>query len=252
MAKKKKDADEQLDAVDYMDRIGDWVEKNSKIFVTAFVVLVLAVGAFWSYSLYESQQVKSAAKMSGFITRKIELLERAIENAKNPESEEFKSNLEKEIEDLQSRTSELVSKYPSKSLTDLALIKYSGFLDEQGKKEESLKVLDMAKVSPFRKLSGVLLLLKAKHLHRAGQDTESIAAYDRVIAEETWKAFHSEALIQKALLNKKAGDFESAEANLQKAKALNDSGAFYEDAEKYLRLIQYKKNQRAEDTKNNG
>ena len=252
MAKKKKDSDEQLDAVDYMDRIGDWVEKNSKIFVTAFVVIVLSVGAFWSYSLYESQQVKSAAKMSGMITRKIELLEQAIENAKNPESDEFKANLEKEIQDLDSRVSELALKYPSKSLTDLALIKYSGFLDEQGKKEESLNVLETAKISPFRKLSGVLLLLKAKHLHRAGNDKDAIAAYDRVIAEEAWKAFHSEALIQKALLDKKAGDFESAEASLQKVKALNESGAFYEDAEKYLRLIQYKKNKNGKDNKNNG
>jgi predicted negative regulator of RcsB-dependent stress response len=249
---KKNNKDEQMDAVDYMDKIGDWVEKNSKIFIVGFAALVLGVGAFWSYSLYESQQIQSAAKMSGMITRKIELLERAIEDAKNPDSEEFKNNLQTEIKDIQNRVSELSAKYPSKSLTDLALIKVSGFLESRDQIEESLKILEMAKVAPQRKLSGVLLLLKAKVLHRLNKDAEALAVYDKVVSEENWKSFHAEALIQKALLNKKAGDFEAAENNLEKAKALNESGAFFEDAEKYLRLIQYKKNQSKSKAQNNG
>ena len=243
MFKKAKSVEKQMDAVDYMDRIGDWVEKNSKIFVIVFVTLVIGLGAFWSYSLYESQQIQSVAKISGIITRKVELLEQAIKNAKNPKSDDFKDNLSNEIQDLKSRISELALKYPSKSLTDLALIRFSGFLESQNKSDESLKILELAKTSPKRKLSGVLLLLKAKIFHETGSDKEALATYDRILAEENWKSFHAEALIQKALLNKQAGDFESAETNLKKAKTLNDSGAFFEDAEKYLRLIQYKKNQ---------
>ena len=250
---KKKNTEEQMDAVDYMDKIGDWVEKNSKIFIVGFVALVLGVGAFWSYSLYESQQIQSTAKMSGIITRKVTLLEQAIRDAKNPDGEEFKKNLAAEIEDIQKRTSELASKYPSKSLTDLSLIKVSGFLDSQDKSEESLKTLELAKVSPQRKLSGVLLLLKGKVLHKLGKDTEALTTFDEVLAEDNWTSFHAEALIQKALLNKKAGNFEAAETDLQKAKSLNDSGAFFEDADKYLRLIQYEKSKEGSaQTKSNG
>ena len=252
MAKKNKNVEKQMDAVDYMDKIGDWVEKNSKVFIAAFAALVLGVGAFWSYSLYEGMQIKSAAKMSGLVTRKIELLELAIQKAKDPGSNEFKDNLSKEIQDIQDKVLELTSKYPSKSLTDLALIKMSGFLESQGKNEDSLKTLERAKISSHRKLSGVLLLLKAKILHKINNENNALSIYDEVLSQENWKPFHAEALIQKALLNKRAGNFEAAERDLQKAKALNNSGAFFEDAEKYLRLIQYKKNQRTSQVQKNG
>jgi len=252
MSKKNKDAEKQMDAVDYMDKISQWVEKNSKLFIIGFAALVLGVGAFWSYSLYTNQQIQSAAKLSGMVTRKVELLEQAIQGAKNPDSEEFKKNLATEIQDIQKRVSNLATTYPSKSLTDLALVRVSGFLEGQDKSEEALKTLDLAKPSPQRKLSGVLLLMKAKLLHEASRDDEALSTYNEILAQDSWKSFHAEALIQTALLNKKAGDFEAAETNLQKAKTLNDSGAFFEDADKYLRLIQYKKSQNKSETKDQG
>lgn len=256
MAKKKKNEDQPMDTVDYMEKFGDWVEKNSKIFVIAFSVFVLAVGAYWALSLYQNNQITTVAKEAGMITRRVELLEEAIENAKNPESDEFKSNLEKELTSIKTSAHDLVSKYPNQSSTDLALIKVSNFLDTQEKTTEALELLSKSQPSSKRMLSGVLLLLKSKLHHKSGDDTKSISTYEELLKEDQWKSLHAEALIQKALLSKKAGDLESAESDLEKAKTLNESGAFFEDAEKYLRLIKYEKSQGTkstqEDTKDTG
>ena len=241
MSKKNNNTEEKMDTVDYMEKFSDWVEKNSKIFVVTFSIFVLCVGSYWAYSLYENNLMTTVAEESGMLTRQVELLERAIKEAKNPESDEFKSNLEKEIKTLKKLSLDISSRYPSQSSTDLALIKVSGFLDAQGETKMALGILDSSKVSSKRILSGVLLLLKSKLQNKLGQDEDALKNYDKILKEEGWKAFHAEALIQKALLNKVAGDFESAKNALEKAKTLNKSGAFFEDAEKYLKLIQYEK-----------
>jgi len=252
MAKKTKNTDEPMDTVDYMEKFGDWVEKNSKAFVVVFALFVLGVGSYWAYSLYEDVQTSTVAEKSGIITRKVQLLEDAIKGAKNPDSEEFKTNLSKEISSIEKAALDLSADHPNHSSTDLALIKVAGFLDAQDQTDLAIKTLNSAKPSSKRLLSGVLVLLKAKIYHKSGSDSEALNAYDQVLENEGWKSFHAEALIQKALLNKKAGDFESAENALEKAKTLNDSGVFFEDAQKYLRLIKYEKSKTGKKASTNG
>ena len=239
MAKKNKN--ETMDAVDYMEKIGNWIDKNSKIFILAFVALVIGIGAFWSYSLFNSQKTKSVAKLSGTITKKVDLLQTAIEKAKNPESPEYKEKLNSEIEDLNSKVNHLVAKYPSESLTDLTVIRMAGFLESQDQKSKALELLKTATPSTDRKLSGVLLLLKARLLTAEGLQDKALETYNEVINSDNWRSFRAEALIQKALLQKNSGDFDSAKMSLEKAKTLNKTGAFFDDADKYLRLIMYEK-----------
>ncbi len=239
MAKKNKN--ETMDAVDYMEKASNWIDKNSKIFILAFFALVIGIGAFWSYSLFNSQKTKSVAKLSGIITRRVDLLQTAIEKAKDPESPEYKEKLNAEITDLNSKVKELMTKFPSESLTDLTLIRMAGFLESQDQKTKALELLKSAKPSTDRKLSGVLLLLKARLLNEEGSNDKALDTYNEVINSDNWRSFHAEALIQRALLQKNSGDFESAEMSLEKAKTLNKTGAFYDDADKYLRLIMYEK-----------
>lgn len=225
------------DFTEYMDQLGNWVERNSKSFVVFFSVFVLAVGVYWSYSLYKSHKIKNVAKTSGLISKKITLLEEAVNSAKDPEAESFKENLSQEISKIDAEVEALIATYPAESLTDLTLINWAGFLDKQGQTDKALDLLNKSKPAPERKLSALLEIMKAKLYLKTKDQKKALSVFESVLGQEEWKTFHAEALIQKALIEKENGDLVAAKESLERAQALTDSGGFNEDAKKYLRLI---------------
>ena len=225
------------DATEYMDQLGDWVEKNSKSFVIGFSVFVLVIGVYWSYSLYKNHKAKNVAKSSGIITKRITMLDEAVNSAKNPEAEAFKENLNKEISKIDTQVEELITTYPAESLTDLTLINWAGFLDKQGQTQKALDLLNKTKPAAERKLSALVELMRGKLYIKTKDPKKALEVFESVLKKDQWKTFHAEALIQKALIEKESGDMAAAKESLERAQALTDSGAFSEDAKKYLRLI---------------
>lgn len=225
------------DFTEYMDEFGNWVEQNSKSFVIGFSVFVLAIGVYWSYSLYKNHKAKNVAKSSGLITKRITMLDEAVNSAKNPEAESFKENLKNEISKIDAQVDELISTYPAESLTDLTLINWAGFLDKQEQTQKALDLLNKAKPAADRKLSALVEVMKGKLYLKTKDPKKALSSFELVLKKDQWKTFHAEALIQKALIEKESGDMAAAKESLERAQALTDSGAFSEDAKKYLRLI---------------
>lgn len=233
----------KLEITDYMDKLASWIEKNSKLFVASFVGLIVLVGAFWVVSMMKAKKLNAIANESGVVNRRIELLEQAIDKAKDKSAESFKSNKKKQVSSIQSMVDQLVDKYPAANMTDVAVLRWASFLYNDDQKEEAFSVLTKVKASPSRSMSAPIVFLKALILSEKKDYMAAASLYDEVLGAKKWEIFHPEALIQKAMILEAEGKTDEATQLLTKAKDKNKDSKFSKDAAKYLRLIKLKKSQ---------
>lgn len=240
MAKKKEE--EVLDVADYLDKFAEWTEVNAKKIMAGFAVFTLAVAAFWGVSAVQEKALSTAAHETGVVNRKIDLLEKAISEATNKETSEFKTSKDAEITKIHAEALEVISEHSNKAVTDFTIIRWASFLVTEEKQTMALEVLEKAKPSGSRELSATGLFLKAAIVSKQGKLEDSIAAYDTILAESNWKLFHGEALVQKGALLQASGKVDEAITLFDQAKKMNKDSSVAKDAAKYKRLLQLKKN----------
>lgn len=246
MSKKKRSQQEDnQDFLEQMDHFAHWMEKHSKTLMMVFLGFAFVVAAFWSYSAMQNRSLNKAANAAGLLNRKIDLLEKAIANTKEKENPEYKKNLESEVSKLQDEVKKLNNSYPLAATTMFTTVRWASFLDQEQKQpEKALEALSLNQVNSNQELAATLLLLKASLLQKSNEEAKAITVYNDILSNEAWSVFHSEALIKKALLLDKEGKRDEAISLLTKARDKASGSNFSKDAEKYLRLLEVKKNHR--------
>ncbi len=240
--KKERAEEENLDVVDYLDRFANWTEKHAKNIVVGFLGFTLLVVAFWAVSAMKTRALNVAAADTGVVNRRIDLLEKAINETKDKEAAEFKKNKEAEVAKIHTEALDVVSKHVDKSVTDFTAVRWASFLVGEDKNDMALEVLSKSNPSGDRELSAAGLFLKASIFSKQGKSDEAIALYDKVLADAKWEVFHAEAMIQKGTLLNSKGKVDEAIALFDQAKNLKKDSGFSKDAAKYQRLLQLKKN----------
>ncbi len=239
---KTEDDQQKLDVTDYLDRFANWTEKHSKNIVVGFLVFTLLVVGFWGISAMKTRSLNVAAKETGVVNRRVDLLEKAITETTDKSTEAFKKAKETEINKIQQDAVAVIEKHSGTSVADFTAVRWASYLVKEEKEDMALEVLTKANPSPKRELSAAVLFLKAQILIKKEKADEALKAYDEVLSKSAWGLFHAEALIQKGALLEEAGKTDEAIAAFSKAESMNEDSAFAKDASKYKRLLELKKN----------
>ena len=240
----------------------EFLEKNGKIIIAAFFVLI-AVGlvtVFVSNNSKQNEQ-KAQEKLAAIeldFTKYKEQLAKTIQPANSIKDDKKtvveKKNQEKDLAEAQALVLKLrdqlttslnqfISENKKSVATEMASLYLSEILVDQNKNTEALLVLKKME-SSSNALTSVLIQKKiGSLLADNNQCAEALKTWDNLLKSSSAKFAHSEVKIMQSLCYSKMNDLKKAEEILNSVKNDKSEGVaeYAQQAEKILRLIQFKK-----------
>lgn len=214
------------------------VEKNIKSIVVVFLVLVIGGGSIAFVSNKSKTKEKEAQEVY-FLTEKkyFELKEKNEKSATKDKAD---------YSDVKSGFLLMIEKYPKSVAAQMSAIHLANILSSEGKQNDALN--NLKKVENSTK--GIVNYLVSQQIGLLLADTEkcedAIVIWQSLIDKKEASFLHNELKLQQALCYSKTNNLKKAEeilTNLSNQTAnpdLSDSNVSKE-AEKFLRLLQFKK-----------
>jgi hypothetical protein len=223
------------------------VEKQWKLIAAVFVLFVV-VGSFLGFSSSMTAKKEKVAQESYFLTEK-KFLE--AKNKKNKPQDKTDAADDKkaapaDYETLKKDFDKVITDFPHSKAAQMSAVYISDILISENNKSLALATLQKVESTD----SGLVntLLQQQIGLLLADQDkcNEALAVWQKILDRKQASFLHNETKIQQALCYKKLNNNKKAEEILtnlanQKSEKNLESTAASKEAEKYLRLIQFKK-----------
>lgn len=218
------------------------IENNLKTIAIAFVALIIGGGAMAFVSHNSKTQEKAAQESYFLVEKKFYELKAKQETPPNPAAKPEPVDFSQVKADFQ----KVIAAHPKSIAAQMSALNIASILSEEGKTAEALTTLK----SVESKSAGLVSFLVQQQigLLLADQDKcqEAVDVWQKVISNKTAAFLHSELQLQQALCYSKLNDTAKAEAlltNLANQTANPEMGdsTTAKEAEKYLRLLQFKK-----------
>jgi hypothetical protein len=214
------------------------VEKNIKSIVIVFLVLVIGGGSIALVSNKSKTKEKEAQEVY-FLTEK-KYFELKEKNEKSATKDKV------DFSDVKSGFLLMIEKYPKSVAAQMSAIHLANILSSEGKQIDALN--NLKKVENSTK--GMVNFLVSQQIGLLFADTEkcqdAIVIWQSLIDKKEASFLHNELKLQQALCYSKTNDLKKAEeilTNLSNQTAnpdLSESNV-PKEAEKFLRLLQFKK-----------
>ncbi len=235
-----------------------WMEKNTMLIAACAAIFVVA-GAGYSLWSYWTDHQETQLQEALFPIEKSYLSQKEkFEKAKAPppppsaDSKEPKpdpgvkatGDLQKDYGQTVADLETFVKAHPQSVAGRMAALDLSEIYQDYKQPEKSLEVLTWVTPASVKDLTSALVLYRTASLQGDKKDCESAQKnLDKIIAKGEFAFLAPEARIQKGLCYELQNDFKAAEEQYSKAAEGNQNSASARTAEKYLRLVQSKKNQ---------
>ena len=215
------------------------LEKNIKAIVAVFLVLVIG-GAAIAFVSNSSKTKEKEAQESYFLT------EKKYFDLKQKSEAPGAAQAAPDYTQVKSEFESIIVKHPKSVAAQMSAIHLANILSAEGKHADALNILK--KVENTTKGMVNFLVYQQIGLLLADNDKcqEAIGVWQSVIDKKDAAFLHNELKLQQALCYSKTNDLKKAEeilTNLSNQTAnpdLSDSN-ISKEAEKYLRLLQFKK-----------
>lgn len=219
------------------------LEANWKILVGVFAALVIG-GAAVAFTGHFSAEKEKKAQESYFNVEK-KLFELKAKQAAPPAGDTKKAepvdftNVKRDLE-------KVIADYPRSVAAQMAALHLAGLLSEEKKFDDALSTLQKVE----SKEKGLVNTLVQQQIGQLLADkdkcTEAIGVWQKILDRKEAAFIHPELKLQQALCYSKTNDLKKAEEILTNlaSQAANEAmgpNTTAKEAEKYLRLLQFKK-----------
>lgn len=236
----------------------EFLEKNIRVIVFGFVAII-AIGLIMvflnthSKNKEEKAQEKLAQIEFDYSKYKEQMSQASMPTPPNPKDKtkaENKSNNEAMTKavsmraQLISQLNQFVNTNEKTIATRIAALYLSELFLDEGKSGEALNTLKAATESSSKDLTSVLVQKKlGSLLADNNQCDEALKVWDNVLKVSSAQVAHSEIKIQQSLCYEKMNNLKKAEEILTAVKndKSENSAEYVQNAEKILRLIQFRK-----------
>ena len=224
-------------------------EKKWK-FILSFAGIVALAGALFGYLSIRSTQKEKSAQESYFAIEK-KLLD--LKNKKSKPEEKIKNNTKPEIKNevvdfsqIKKDLEKVMTDFPGSIASQMAALHFANLLVEE--KNFTVALTALQKVE--NKDKGLVNTLVQQQIGQLLADNdkcqEAITVWQKIIDRKEAEFIHNETKIQQALCYTKLNDLKRAEEILTNLANQNlnpemGNSSSSKEAEKYLRLIQFKK-----------
>lgn len=221
------------------------VEKQWKLIAGVFALFVIG-GSLMAFLTYQKTQKEQTAQASYFLSEKKFLELKAKKTKPADATAETKKDEPANYTEVKKDFEKVMTDYPGSKAAQMSAVYLSDILVSENNKALALSILQKAENND----SGLINTLVQQQigLLLADQDkcTEALQIWQKIIDRKQASFIHNETKIQQALCYKKMNDNKKAEEILtnlanQKPEAGVEASATSKEAEKYLRLIQFKK-----------
>jgi len=216
-----------------------FVEKNWKTIAGAFVIFVVAGAAFGIISA-QSTKKEQHAQESYFKAEKkyLEIKSKAAavpaDAVKKPDDyTAVKAEFEKVLSD-----------FPGSKASQMSAVYLSDILIAENKKDLALSALQKAETTDTGLINTLVQQQIGSLLADQNKCAEALTVWQKIIDRKQAQFLHNTTRLQQALCYQKMNDSKKAEeilTNLANQKSEINTDSTSKEAEKYLRLIQYKK-----------
>lgn len=224
--------------MDYMK----FIENNVKTIAIAFVALVIGGGVVAFLSNSSKTKEKSAQESYYLVEKSFYELKAKKDTPPNPTAKAESVDFAKSKQDFE----KIITDYPKSIAAQMSALNLASILIEEGKSAEALTALKNVESKSSSLVS--YLVQQQIGLLLADQDKcqEAIDTWEKVIKASEASFLHAELQLQQALCYSKLNNSQKAEAiltNLSNQSANPEMGdaTTAKEAEKYLRLLQFKK-----------
>ena len=224
--------------MDYMKII----ENNLKTIVVVFVAFVVGGAAVAFVANNNKSKEKQAQESYYLVEKSFYELKAKKETPPNPTAKVEPVDFTKSKQDFE----KIISTYPKSIAAQMSALNLASILIDENKSTEALNVLKNVETKSSSMVS--YLVQQQIGLLLADQDKcqEAIDTWEKVIKSSEASFLHAELQLQQALCYSKLNNSQKAEAilmNLSNQSANPEMGdaTTAKEAEKYLRLLQFKK-----------
>jgi len=224
------------------------LEANWKILVGVFAALVIGGAAVAFTGHFSAEKEKKAQEAYFNVEKKLYELKakQATPPAGDTKTTDAKKNEPVDFTAVKNDLVKVMTDYPRSVAAQMAALHLAGLMTEEKKFDEALATLQKAE----NKEKGLVNTLIQQQIGQLLADkdkcTEAIAVWQKILDRKEAAFIHSELKLQQALCYSKTNDLKKAEEILTNlaAQAPNEAmgqSTTAKEAEKYLRLIQFKK-----------
>jgi hypothetical protein len=216
------------------------LEKNWKLVAGVFVAFVVGGVA---YGLISAQGAKKEHKAQEvYFKAEKKYLELKGKAANPAEASAKKPEDYKAVKD---EFESVISTYPGSKAAQMSAVYLSDILISENNKDQALSTLQKAENSDSGLINTLVQQQIGSLLADQNKCAEALTVWQKIIDRKQAQFLHNATRLQQALCYQKMNDSKKAEeilTNLANQKSeLNNTDATAKEAEKYLRLIQYKK-----------
>lgn len=216
------------------------LEKNWKLLAGIFVAFVIggvAFGLISSQGLKKEQQAQEA-----YFKAEKKYLEIKNKAAAPPEATAKKTE---DYKTVKADFENIISAYPRSKAAQMAAVYLSDILTAENNKDLALSTLQKVENSDSGLINTLIQQQIGSLLADQNKCAEALTVWQKIIERKQAQFLHNATRLQQALCYQKMNDSKKAEeilTNLANQKSdLNNTDSTAKEAEKYLRLIQYKK-----------
>lgn len=219
------------------------LEANWKILVGVFAALVIGGAAIAFTSHFTAEKEKKAQEAYFNVEKKLYELKAKQATPPAPDTKKTEpvdfTAVKKELE-------KVITDYPRSVAAQMAALHLAGLLSEEKKFDDALSTLQKVESNDKGLVNTLVQQQIGQLLADKDKCTEAISVWQKILDRKEAAFIHSELKLQQALCYSKTNDLKKAEEILTNlaAQAANESmgpSTTAKEAEKYLRLIQFKK-----------
>ncbi len=223
------------------------IEKNWKLIAGIFVLFVVG-GSLIAGVTYQKIRKEQLAQENYFLSEKkfLELKTKKTDPANPAQTNKVKNDEPVDYSTVKKDFEKVITDYPGSKAAQMSAVYLSDILISEKNNALALSTLQKAENGD----SGLINTLVQQQigLLLANQDkcSEALQVWQKIIDRKQANFIHNETRIQQALCYKKMNDSKKAEEILtnlanQKPEAGFETSATSKEAEKYLRLFQFRK-----------
>lgn len=215
------------------------LEQQWKFIVGILVVIAVCAGVFALVSI-NSTKTEKLAQESYF------LAEKKLVDLKNRQQEAAQQPVIADYAVIKADFGKIVADYPQSIAAQMAGLHLAGILASENNTSEALATLEKVETSSKNLTNTLVQQQRAQLLADSGKCDEAVKLWDNVIKRKEAAFLHSESKLQQALCFTQLNELQKAEEIL--TQLVNETvnpeignSSVPKEAEKYLRLIQFKK-----------
>lgn len=232
-----------------------WSRQHSYVVIGA-IVLFFAVGGGVAIYDYVSKQKESSLQEKYYALERIILEKKKVvaESAKsNPKSKDkepiksvpVKEDFDKDYASTVADLETLAGQHPESRAGQMAALEGAELLNEFGKKQQALDLLNkLGSVKTSALLTGLVIKQKGNLQADLGQCKEAISTWEQIVKSDSFEFLRADVKLRQALCYENIKDLVQAEKiylELSQKSNEDQDQTISKEAEKYLRLLNMKK-----------